>query len=104
MEQAFLGGNQSAPAVGLQCTSLQYHRFAPIDYLSQRDVQNRSYLTGYLPIQLIILVFGPAVKIKVQGFPLPILPFHDNRSSVPHPRSEERRVGKECRSRWSPCL
>src|SRR3712207_9517218 len=21
---------------------------------------------------------------------------------VPHPRSEERRVGKECRSRWSP--
>ena len=25
-----------------------------------------------------------------------------NRGSSPGPRSEERRVGKECRSRWSP--
>src|SRR4030042_2396528 len=27
---------------------------------------------------------------------------HANRTYMCHPRSEERRVGKECRSRWSP--
>ena len=26
----------------------------------------------------------------------------DNYPGIPHVRSEERRVGKECRSRWSP--
>ena len=37
-----------------------------------------------------------------QGFPQHRIPYH----SIPHQnnfhRSEERRVGKECRSRWSP--
>src|SRR2546429_2819573 len=27
---------------------------------------------------------------------------HDSGNPAPHSRSEERRVGKECRSRWSP--
>ena len=35
-----------------------------------------------------------------------ILIFHNEGelagASISHPRSEERRVGKECRSRWSP--
>src|SRR3989449_487854 len=34
----------------------------------------------------------------IEGFPLATLKVH----SVEHLRSEERRVGKECRSRWSP--
>src|SRR5439155_17435157 len=29
-------------------------------------------------------------------------PERGHRQAVPQPRSEERRVGKECRSRWSP--
>src|SRR5438045_7142095 len=28
---------------------------------------------------------------------------HQIRRRIPDDRSEERRVGKECRSRWSPC-
>ena len=35
---------------------------------------------------------------EVTGFP----EMMDGRVKTLHPRSEERRVGKECRSRWSP--
>src|SRR2546430_17521700 len=32
----------------------------------------------------------------------PRVRLHDAAQPLPHDRSEERRVGKECRSRWSP--
>ena len=35
----------------------------------------------------------------LEGYPYQFIP---NRASKPGNRSEERRVGKECRSRWSP--
>ena len=30
------------------------------------------------------------------------VPTEETEAEAPNPRSEERRVGKECRSRWSP--
>src|SRR2546426_2208603 len=55
---------------------------------------------------------GPVIQILPRPFPLPHSaaplpkPFGDERegleSQVKNGRSEERRVGKECRSRWSP--
>ena len=36
---------------------------------------------------------------KIPGYTL--IPSHDRSAEAQH-RSEERRVGKECRSRWSP--
>ena len=42
------------------------------------------------------------VEVDVRGLscPEPVLLTMD--AMEEHPRSEERRVGKECRSRWSP--
>src|SRR5256885_4223349 len=45
------------------------------------------------------------ISAAVQAGRLPVLaPYHWLRAAdpLPHSRSEERRVGKECRSRWSP--
>ena len=36
------------------------------------------------------------------GTPLLMRYYHEHLKSNKHARSEERRVGKECRSRWSP--
>src|SRR5256885_7415179 len=45
------------------------------------------------------VVFGAALHAAVELCELPDLP---DRDELPEARSEERRVGKECRSRWSP--
>src|ERR1043165_3430270 len=44
------------------------------------------------------------IRRRVEGWTIPVrcfVPFESPRTRVPG-RSEERRVGKECRSRWSP--
>src|SRR3712207_7622717 len=41
----------------------------------------------------------PAHRGEVEGVPEPV---HDHVAGRDDRRSEERRVGKECRSRWSP--
>src|SRR2546426_11034932 len=43
-----------------------------------------------------------AVRLPVVCHIIAVLPSVKLWRSVPHSRSEERRVGKECRSRWSP--
>ena len=41
-------------------------------------------------------------EIKTEFLTLPSLDLPNDIPSAKHRRSEERRVGKECRSRWSP--
>src|SRR5271167_152414 len=60
-----------------------------------------NFLTGRQPASFLFSEYW------VQGSPLPRAwgahpTFNPRTSSRPDPRSEERRVGKECRSRWSP--
>src|SRR2546426_11180998 len=46
---------------------------------------------------------GLTVKVDtIQGLQLPAKRAAEAQSQSGHDRSEERRVGKECRSRWSP--
>ena len=47
--------------------------------------------------------FGRIVNIGTNLVQNPVVPYHDyTAAKAAHRRSEERRVGKECRSRWSP--
>ena len=48
---------------------------------------------------LILKKLGKKTKTKIDDF---IIDFIDGLHSPFYTRSEERRVGKECRSRWSP--
>ena len=55
----------------------------------------------YVQREELVERIGRAIRADGTIQPLPGL--HLTRVSVPFkPRSEERRVGKECRSRWSP--
>src|SRR5256885_15646817 len=56
-------------------------------------------LVNELPVQLVILDIN--LGEKASGLDL-LEPMKKSRPNVPVIRSEERRVGKECRSRWSP--
>ena len=50
--------------------------------------------SGYLKkVQEFLLNFGKSVGVES---------FQDEAGNIIYRRSEERRVGKECRSRWSP--
>src|SRR2546430_14277854 len=67
---------------------------APVRRLLERTVEGRArieYLTAVNPVRL----------TTVPGFETCLVRFT---TDIPHlaNRSEERRVGKECRSRWSP--
>ena len=42
--------------------------------------------------------YAESMEYRPHYFNVPVMPFR----YVYHKRSEERRVGKECRSRWSP--
>ena len=57
-------------------------------------------------ILTLILVFCIGASIPVLTGSSQVTEQHSAKSEVPYcvtsPRSEERRVGKECRSRWSP--
>ena len=97
------------------------------DVLSWCDVQNKKYHKGVYcvpdekhseecmkvarPLQItkdVLIYLWPERKISFDGF----INFEGRRFGVPYwytervarvsRRSEERRVGKECRSRWSP--
>ena len=48
------------------------------------------------------LATGRAVDAAINHDPDAILMHRTNHPQTRHYRSEERRVGKECRSRWSP--
>src|ERR1051325_10219263 len=56
-----------------------------------------------LPVQCITpdKTYGITQHVGYQVTQLPVMPGHINHAHANH-RSEERRVGKECRSRWSP--
>src|SRR2546430_7475239 len=52
--------------------------------------------SGRMPVRLAVVAEGPATEKNVPDRHPERPPARNN------PRSEERRVGKECRSRWSP--
>ena len=54
---------------------------------------------GHTP-QLSVRIYGG--QVVAQGLLAAAATMIDNGDSARHRRSEERRVGKECRSRWSP--
>ena len=60
------------------------------------DIENRGFINT---IKDIVYNFNTNYGFKI-GVSIRILYWKD--SSYPEYRSEERRVGKECRSRWSP--
>src|SRR6266481_5829424 len=62
-----------------------------------RDGTVTGVQTCALPISSLHGVEGLAVVAAAGGQQ------HEAAAQQPGPRSEERRVGKECRSRWSPC-
>src|SRR3989475_13327378 len=82
------------------------------------DPNQYLFLQPYQPMRVFIsisafLLFATQLIFFVnfwwslkKGKPAPQNPWHDNGLEwslpSPAPRSEERRVGKECRSRWSP--
>ena len=82
-----------------------------------RDKRSRFLLFGPPVIQM--LVFGYAATLEIRHVPTAIIDFDNSQASRDlisrfaaspyfdvrarlNDRSEERRVGKECRSRWSP--
>ena len=60
--------------------------------LSLKDTFWKFGVLGMLAVHLVVKILGTMLFHKLRG--LTILGYYT--------RSEERRVGKECRSRWSP--
>ena len=75
----------------------------PPDNVTVEQLKNRSWWSGpetYLVIDDFDMIEGSGNPLK------PLVPYlpqsEDLGLHIIHRRSEERRVGKECRSRWSP--
>src|SRR5207245_3677752 len=69
-----------------------------------RDATVTGVQTCALPISMLALLLGLGSIAQAQGDPMLV---NGAGATFPYPiyskwRSEERRVGKECRSRWSP--
>src|SRR5437773_6854227 len=77
-------GIRDRDVTGVQTCALPICRLVDVDVLSQ-GTQAAAYL---------LLRVGLAQHMSSMSEPVPLL--------LDDPRSEERRVGKECRSRWSP--
>src|SRR3712207_9537468 len=89
------------PAV-IQHAVWLYVRFT----LSYRDVEDllaeRGLDVSYETVRRWVLEFGPAIARRLRRHrPRPGPRWHLD-EMVAHMRSEERRVGKECRYRWAP--
>ena len=73
-----------------------------LDRLNEKEIdsaiilkpENIYYLTGFFPTTTSVLI--------LKDDPLLLMSKMDAAGVEDCPRSEERRVGKECRSRWSP--
>ena len=64
-------------------------------------VPNTNISLQYAVLGLLAAMYGPLVLMMSPHFAFPTVPTPLGFSISPT-RSEERRVGKECRSRWSP--
>ena len=84
----------------------RFVRYVRIFFFKQKtayDIVSRDWSSDVCSSDLKVL------KIHQRGYPMEILrsvqkinPFQNHLISLQISRSEERRVGKECRSRWSP--
>ena len=61
-----------------------------------RDLSRRQFLAGTTAAAAAATVHAPFAHAQKRGGTIRFIPHADLK------RSEERRVGKECRSRWSP--
>ena len=75
------------------------------------DIQGRIQTENFGNANLFLInpagvIFGPNASLNIGGNLLvtnaDYIKFPDGKNFLAKPRSEERRVGKECRSRWSP--
>src|SRR5207253_8566177 len=74
-------------------------------FFQAEDGIRDGHVTGVQTCALPISVFRPRARNGGVFQPLRrLLLWRRTRRTIGHrPRSEERRVGKECRSRWAPC-
>ena len=73
---------------------------APKKHLSRLLKQNRGQ--GIVEYVLMLALVALAVVAGEQSFACQVECAFENEANQLEQRSEERRVGKECRSRWSP--
>src|ERR1022692_3141327 len=66
--------------------------------LGPTDAERNGDFSALLALPKPIVIYDPATTVCTPGGACTRQPFPGNII----PRSEERRVGKECRSRWSP--
>ena len=79
---------------------LQIHTYGPEGRPGrEKGIGFLEPLLGVLSLLLVIFTGQPLVALFTDNGPDHLL---QKSSLVSHLRSEERRVGKECRSRWSP--
>src|SRR5471032_2872693 len=98
MAQSFIAGLLRWPPQPLQALQHELHNRFGIDL---RQIWAFTYMRrAFLPVLLVILAVGWALT-GVHEVPLQGRGIYE-RFGKPVARSEERRVGKECRSRWSP--
>ena len=94
--------NQEASDVPRVSTACQFPGGEAAMYLFLRnnliypDTLRNNYVTGTVIIQYTISETGAVTELEITRSPHPAF------SEAVVARSEERRVGKECRSRWSP--
>ena len=61
-----------------------------------------SFVSRYFLISSLISSIATCTEQEVKGADSPRREMASKSAGMANPRSEERRVGKECRSRWSP--
>ena len=78
----------------LQITAIVLVALAGTTVALTRDPLRQVVLSGFYGLSLVVLFLVlQAPDVALSGLVI---------GSIALPRSEERRVGKECRSRWSP--
>src|SRR2546425_9733585 len=84
---------------------IQYRLYSDPEYNSRNRAEARAAKTDALRTRYIMENYDPAKKQMMGLPPAPAQPIDVDslpRKQSNYTRSEERRVGKECRSRWSP--
>src|SRR5256886_16182330 len=69
-------------------------------FMGSMIVKETAYAIGMLALQDLLNFIGRAYAYEPTKTPIRLIV--DEVGRLAFPRSEERRVGKECRSRWSP--
>src|SRR2546425_6682946 len=89
------------PFASRAVTSIAGVMLAPATVLVGCTVNTRVAAVPAVILNAVLVPVAGPVALAVRVYAVPTLSI-DSPANVATPRSEERRVGKECRSRWSP--